>query len=53
LWPQPFGLRPGAHEKDVIEDRLHREVCAGRMTLGEAQAAVAGRWRELYLGPAR
>jgi hypothetical protein len=37
LCPQPFGLRPGAYEKDVIEDRLRREVCAGRMTLAGAQ----------------
>jgi hypothetical protein len=35
-------------EKDVIEVRLHREVCAGRRTLAEAQAVIASRLLELY-----
>jgi hypothetical protein len=34
LWPQ---TRAEAHAKDVEENRLHRAVCAGRMTLSAAQ----------------
>jgi hypothetical protein len=34
LWVQPW---PDAHKKDVVENRLHREVCAGTTMLEDAQ----------------
>lgn len=34
LWPQPW---PDAHKKDQEEDRLHKAVCAGTVTLVDAQ----------------
>jgi hypothetical protein len=34
LWPEP---RPRADDVDRIELDLHEDVCAGRITLGEAQ----------------
>lgn len=37
----------GAKAKDVVESYLHREVCAGRMTLAEGQRAVLN-WIEIY-----
>ena len=44
LWPQPYEPRPGAHEKDVLENFLHRAVCGGAMSLDEAQQAIATDW---------
>lgn len=49
LWPQPYLPRPGAHEKDVIENRLHKEMCAGALTLEEAQTEIIQNWKEIYL----
>ncbi len=37
LWPQPW---PDAHKKDAEENRLHKAVCAGQMTLSAAQAQM-------------
>ncbi len=39
LWPQPI---QEARVKDRVENWLHKQVCAGRMTLPEAQRAVLG-----------
>jgi hypothetical protein len=47
LWPQPYSPKPGAHEKDALEDRLHAEVCKGSITLTEAQHMIATNW---YIG---
>lgn len=44
LWPEAYEPRPGAHEKDRVENSLHDQVCAGKMTLGEAQAAIRSDW---------
>ena len=41
LWPQI--LNPDAREKDREENRLHRAVCAGTMSLDDAQDRMA-RW---------
>ena len=48
LWPEPGEPQPGFHEKDRVEDYLHGEVCAGRMTLVEAQRAIATDWLRIY-----
>jgi hypothetical protein len=34
IWPQPKGE---SRAKDVVENRLHRDVCKGTITLAEAQ----------------
>ena len=41
LWPEP-GSSP--NPKDAVEDELNREVCDGRLTLHEAQRAIATDW---------
>ncbi len=41
LWPQPYFPKPGAKEKDLVENYLHRQVCSGAMTLPAAQKAIA------------
>lgn len=48
LWPQPYEGAWNAHMKDRLENRLHVEVCAGRLTLSEAQAAISGDWTAAY-----
>ena len=47
LWPQPYA-GPGAHEKDRIENWLHRQVCAGKMPLAEAQKKIRDDWYAAY-----
>ena len=37
LWPQPWDGPLGAHAKDRVEGRLHRDVCAGRLPLETAR----------------
>ena len=49
LWPQPYLPRPGARQKDTLEDWLHERVCSGKMSLGDAQRAVASDWYAAYL----
>jgi hypothetical protein len=56
LWPQAYCSLDkggtvcfGAREKDHAENFLHREVCAGRMTLAQAQAAIVKDWFKVYL----
>jgi len=49
LWPQPYLPRPGARQKDTLEDWLHERVCSGKMSLADAQRAVASDWYAAYL----
>jgi hypothetical protein len=45
LWPQPRRSIGGrAEDKDQIEDALHRDLCAGRITLADAQRRIAADW---------
>jgi len=48
LWPEPYEPRPGAYEKDKVEDYLHRQVCQGNISLEEAQKQIATDWYEVY-----
>lgn len=49
LWPQPYGTQPwNALLKDKLENRLHKEMCAGRITLKQAQAMLVNDWRIAY-----
>jgi hypothetical protein len=43
LWPEP---EPDAHVKDVVENRLHKQVCAGQMSLADAQKLLRTDWTE-------
>ncbi|HET8529327.1 MAG TPA: hypothetical protein VFL60_10480 [Gaiellaceae bacterium] len=45
LYPE---LAPGYHVKDVLENKLHALVCAGKMTLRSAQRHIAADWTALY-----
>ncbi len=48
LWPEPAEPRPGFHEKDVVENYLHEQVCAGKLTLTQAQQQIATDWLAVY-----
>jgi hypothetical protein len=48
LWPEPYAGRWGARVKDRLEDRLHALVCAGSLTLRQAQRAIARNWPAAY-----
>ena len=41
LWPEPYRIKCGARIKDVLETKLKRMVCDGKMTLKEAQHLIA------------
>lgn len=48
LWPEPVTSHPGSIEKDHLENYLHAQVCAGRMSLTDAQRAVAANWLQTW-----
>lgn len=54
LWPEPYatslpdGTPVGARIKDRLENYLHKLVCGGQMTLGTAQALIAGDWESAW-----
>jgi hypothetical protein len=48
LWPEPYDPYPGAHEKDAVENYLHDLVCAGSMSLEDAQTAIATDWYAVF-----
>lgn len=49
LWPQAYGSSPwNAHRKDTLENRLHKEMCAGRLSLANARASLVQDWRRAY-----
>lgn len=45
LWPEPG---PSPNPKDAVENLLHREVCAGRITLKAAQREIANDWTAVH-----
>lgn len=49
LWPQAYGTSPwNAVLKDKLENRLHKEMCAGNITLKAARDMLVNDWREAY-----
>ena len=49
LWPESYLTEPwNARVKDKLENRLHRLVCAGTISLKEAQDAIAKDWIAAY-----
>lgn len=48
LWPEPYAGDWGAKKKDTLENWLHKQVCAGSMTLQDAQHAIATDWVATY-----
>lgn len=44
LWPEPYTGPDNAHDKDVWENRLHKQVCLGQVTLAVAQDEIIHWW---------
>lgn len=48
LFPEAADPRPGFHEKDRLENRLHAVVCDGEVSLRTAQRRIARDWLTEY-----
>jgi hypothetical protein len=48
LFPEAASPRPGFHEKDKLESRLHTKVCNRQMSLKVAQRAIRTNWVKAY-----
>jgi hypothetical protein len=48
LWPEPATPIPGYHQKDWVENYLHRIVCEGKISLDSAQHQIARDWTVFY-----
>jgi hypothetical protein len=49
LWPEAYGTTPwNAHLKDKLENRLHKEICGGHITLKQARDMITHDWRVAY-----
>lgn len=50
LWPQSYVTKPwNAHVKDKLENKLHLEVCASRLSLSAAQGMISVDWEKAYI----
>ncbi len=48
LWPEAASPKPGFHEKDMVENYLHDQVCSGAISLKQAQIEIAKNWIAVY-----
>ena len=48
LFPEAAEPTPGFHEKDLVENYLNHEVCAGHVSLIAAQEQIANNWLIVY-----
>ncbi len=48
LWPEASDPRPGFHEKDMVENYLHDQVCNGVISLQDAQQKITEDWVHVY-----
>jgi hypothetical protein len=49
LWPEPYTSKMwNARVKDVLEERLHELVCAGKLDLPTAQHEISTDWIAAY-----
>ena len=48
LWPQPYSAMWNAHVKDALEENLRDLVCAGKISLAQAQRDIATDWIATY-----
>ncbi len=48
LFPESENPRPGFREKDLVENYLNHEMCAGRISLSAAQQQIAKDWLTVY-----
>src|SRR5579864_3961904 len=48
LWPEAANPTPGFHQKDKVENYLHDQVCAGKISLQSAQQEISSNWMDVY-----
>jgi hypothetical protein len=48
LWPEAATPTPGFHQKDMVENYLHDQMCAGAIPLRQAQTEIASNWLAVY-----
>jgi hypothetical protein len=48
LWPQKWTGPYNARQKDRLENALHRAVCAGELSLHDAQESIRRDWLSSY-----
>jgi hypothetical protein len=49
LWPESYKTQSwNAYAKDALEDRLHKLVITGQLTLPTAQSEIASDWIAAY-----
>ena len=48
LFPEAATPKPGSHEKDRLENKLHQLVCNGQLGLRTAQRAIGRDWVAAY-----
>lgn len=48
LWVQPYEGEWNAHDKDRLENELHKQVCLGNMDLVDVQNRIKTNWIQLY-----
>jgi len=48
LWPELANPTPGFHQKDQVENYLHKQVCDGKLSLKQAQQEIATDWLRVY-----
>ena len=48
LWLEKWAGPYGAHDKDRVENALHRDVCHGVLALEAAQSAIRTNWEAEY-----
>jgi hypothetical protein len=53
LWPEPYNSAAGAHQKDGLENYMHRQVCSGKLALDKAQTQMATDWYGAWLQAGR
>jgi hypothetical protein len=47
-WPDDGSVLPGAHQKDVVEMLLNKDVCDGKIALKDAQERIRTDWYAIY-----
>jgi len=48
LWPEAASPTPGFHQKDLVENYLHDQMCSGAVSLQKAQVEIATNWLAVY-----
>ena len=48
LFPMPYSGSCNAYDKDKLEFKLYKSMCAGAITMKQAQDAIRGNWIPAY-----